>query len=356
MFNQKLGDMHNFGQAVIRLDEKTIFKPRCVFWEWLFFDGSSPLRLFASQVFPPHLNFFDILPTLNVLIQSRFFGVVDFFPERSNFETESVKNSDALKLGAAIAFMTWMGITDLHYENVRVQIDSAGRLQFAPLDIEAVFYDLELPSQTRLVPPKRASRQDFYGLTAFRASLTPAEIPLVALCLSLGFRQMYEFLNRSSREIVNHLSKIEGILEQPVRVILKPTSTYYSSLKKWPLSNTSKETYFYEEQIQLERGDIPYFFRFPGNKTILYFVDNIFNYEEVMAKEILEERVPLHSFETLCRKVAQNSIDAGSLQLARFMSEQVDVFEAKHASFKLKILKSQIQLFISSGVSICCKR
>ena len=55
-------------------------------------------------------------------------------------------------VGRSLALLSWLGVSDLHWENLVLGVGDRGRVVFAPLDVEMILADLSLPTETKLLP------------------------------------------------------------------------------------------------------------------------------------------------------------------------------------------------------------
>lgn len=230
-----LGDSHNFGRRV-SLCAGRVHKPRALLWEWLVLAAKSPLRqLIDERAKRDGLgrDAFGFLPSLE------FFGS----KERNGGEVERVRlsplpvlsNRDrrslAVIVGRSLALWSWLGVADLHWENLVLGVDARNRMVFGPLDVEMILADLALPTLTKLLPD--------------------ADPEYAAICRhACGVRRVLPYLGKPV----------------PIRVCLRGTDEYVraGSQPLWPpLLDAETE--------QLARGDIPYFFRLYGRRGIHYY-------------------------------------------------------------------------------------
>jgi hypothetical protein len=271
-----LGDSHNFGRRVV-LRGGRVRKPRTVFWEWLVLSDESPLRrLLAAKAARDALGpgAFAFLPTL------RFFGP----SARDAGEVERVTLEPLGKLGGedrrdlaaaagrGLALFSWLGVSDLHWENLMLGRGRDGSIVFAPLDIESVLSDLSLPTETKLLPdpdPEYAAVcRHACGVRRLLPFLgKPVEAASLGTMVGAYF-SMLTFLDRNATAVAKVLSAERGLRTAPIRVCLRGTDEYVRSrsVPPWPpLLDAEAE--------QLERGDIPYFFRLYGQPGIRYYAD-----------------------------------------------------------------------------------
>lgn len=256
-----LGDVHNLGKAVTDTGTGFIFKPRTVFWEWLFLSSDSPLRKTLRNIDQTSdADITSFLPSLKFL-------KVDEKPFLLCGEVEKLKLSpvnefgsyESKCLGGLLALCAYFGITDIHKDNILMGYDSRGRFICSPIDIECVFEKLELLSQNQIVASKDASKK----IIGF-FECTEKDTHLDLLCES--FIKTLHLLSKNSDEIYNTLLSIDDILKAPVRAVIRPTHEYVSYL-----SGENHDIGFSdEEMIQLKRGDVPYFFHNLDEKYLSY--------------------------------------------------------------------------------------
>lgn len=261
---QYLGDAHNFGRRVFERDG-FIVKPRPVYWEWLFLCRESPLRqtlAAAAASDPAHAQLFSFLPNLKFDGPgSREAGAV----ERISFAplpacSPERKRELASIVGRSLAFWSWFGVADLHWENVVLGLDAAGNLILSPVDIEMVLADLSLPTETKWIPDADPEVAEVCRHAAgVRRVLPylgkPIEVTELLVMVS-AYLHMLVFLDRHARVLAERLMPLTALWDMPIRVCLRGTDEYVleDSGSLWP-------PLLAEEKEQLARGDIPYFFR-----------------------------------------------------------------------------------------------
>jgi hypothetical protein len=175
-------------------------------------------------------------------------------------------------LGRALALWSWLGVADLHWENLVLGVDGNGRVVFAPLDIEMILADLSLPTETKLLPdadPEYAAIcRHACGVRRALPYLGKPLDPADVLAMAGAYRKTLAFLDRHAREIAAAFARLPELGETPIRVCLRGTDAYVRARSEpvWP-------PLLAEEAEQLARGDIPYFFRFYGRPGIHYYGD-----------------------------------------------------------------------------------
>jgi hypothetical protein len=276
-----LGDSHNFGRRVT-LGERRVAKPRTLLWEWLVLSAQSPLRRFfgdAAERDGLGRDAFGFLPDLEfVSPDARDGGEV----ERVELEPLAACSSEERRalariVGRSLALWSWLGVSDLHWENLVLGVAKDGRVIFAPLDVEMLLADLSLPTETKLLPdadPEYAALcRHACGVRRVLPYLgKPVEVAdLVAMVAA--YRGTLAFLDRHARAIADVLAGLPGLRETPIRVILRSTGEYVRALSRERQAPPLWPPLLDAEQEQLDRGDIPYFFRLYGSPGIHYFGD-----------------------------------------------------------------------------------
>jgi hypothetical protein len=269
-----LGDSHNFGRRV-ELRGGKVHKPRALLWEWLVLAPESPLRkLLAAQAKRDGLaeDAFGFLPSLKVSRnKARVGGEVEqvkLSPLGAPSETD--RRALAVITGRSLALWSWLGVADLHWENLVLGRDARGRIIFGPLDVEMILADLSLPTETKLLPdadPEYA--QVCRHACGVRRVLPYLGKPIAAddlLAMVAAYLETLVFLDRHASAIAEVFAKLPELRTTPIRICLRGTDEYVhaGSQPLWPPLLAAEEE-------QLARGDIPYFFRLYGQKGIHYY-------------------------------------------------------------------------------------
>lgn len=251
------GDLHNFGQAVHAVERAsgTYFqKPRPIYWEWLFFGKASPLMPFFSKKGDRGLSPGDCLFHLEVEMNRDFTGLSRRIKPSTKGE---VTAGHAYSLGVLLAYCYVFGIRDLHRYNL-VRTDT--HLQV--VDAEVVLVNLLLPNETLLLPFKDIG-PELAAIAHLNADPSALSLDTVTEILK-GYHDTFAC-------ILDHLDSIQRIfrdrreemLRIPVRHIMRDTVHY----RRW--KKESPELPFFSDELeQLERGDIPYFFKFIGDARL----------------------------------------------------------------------------------------
>jgi hypothetical protein len=269
----QLGDSHNFGRRVA-LRGGLVHKPRALLWEWLLLAAQSPLRrLLDAQAERDGLgrDAFGFLPSLKFFrSKSGIGGAVERvelspLPELDGGDRRSL----AVIVGRSLALWSWLGVSDLHWENLVLGIDGQGRIVFGPLDIEMILADLSLPTETKLLPDADPE----YAVLCQHACGARRVLPYLGkpveasdvLAIAGAYRATLAFLDRHGPGIAEVFAGLPGLRDTPIRVCLRSTEEYvHVGAELWPpLLDAEAE--------QMARGDVPYFFRLYGQPGIHYY-------------------------------------------------------------------------------------
>jgi hypothetical protein len=355
--NDRYSESHNFGSAVRRVvhEERVFFeKQRSVFWEHLFFGSTSPLRpLLTEGITSPWLArvFDSSIFSLNVVQGASGKGplgsgrIEDALTGAPNPED---KDFLLFNLGALCAYCVALGIEDLNYENTLLT-----REGLKVIDAELVSNNSVFLFHTGLIWFDRraagmsgASRMLWSFLKL--GSLSREETVL----LLRGFIEAMQHLASRAdrlRELIQGLALGERSL--PIRVLLNSTARYSLWLRNHSNINvqdsfngerppgpvdlgalqvTQKLVFLKEEQAQLERGEIPYFFRFYGGKDIFY-LDSPDTYRKVdgAARNVAIARARFSDYDTLlsASRLQDFLLPIGSFELVRELLGNESKFE-----------------------------
>lgn len=278
---RELGDSHNFGRRVSERDG-IIVKPRTVFWEWLLLSAESPLRECLQRIGAEDGEGLrpDFLPALGFGHSAAGEGASPWQSgevERIALQplprlSDEDRHRLAAITGHAIALYSWLGLGDLHWENLALGLDARGQIIFAPLDVELMLDDHALPTATRLLPEADPDYAALYQhACGVRRVLPYLGKPLAVpdlLALTLAYHQTLARLDRHADEIAASLAQLPALREAPLRVCLRSTGDYLRPAHELVPPLLAAET------EQLRRGDIPYFFRRYGRPGIHYFADH----------------------------------------------------------------------------------
>jgi hypothetical protein len=268
------GDTHNFGRRV-SVGARSVRKPRTVFWEWLVLGGDSPLRdVLAAIAEQDGLGraLFAFLPELRFQRSPLSGSVERLAIEPLGRLSAAGKRELAVAVGRSLALFSWLGIADLHWENLALGRDRQGRVIFAPLDIEIALSDLGLPTETKLLadvdPDYAAVCQHAAGARRVLPYLGKPLHASTLLHVADAYLETLALLEGHRARIARVIAGAPGFFEAPIRVCLRGTDEYVLAPSVPP-----SPPLLAAELEQLGRGDIPYFFRLYGQRGIHWFAN-----------------------------------------------------------------------------------
>lgn len=262
----KWGDTHNFGRSVQlqqTIGEPPSFhKPRPVYWEWLFFGKTSKIRHFFSHFLLPHgMSFADSNFNLNTQLLGTWSGL----SQQVNEDTSLLNNDNLLfSFGSLLAYCYYFGVYDLHAGNLILKNDAV-----QVIDCEIVFGSPLLPNESLLLPFKDETLLSS-GISKILKHINLKQSNQ-KLLLMRGFIEMLDYIKPRAIDIFFEIEKLP-ISEVPIRIIYRHTQRYFDFYKQ-----TSESIMHPEELEQLNRNDIPYFFRFINSNEVYYIADDSFS-------------------------------------------------------------------------------
>lgn len=344
------GDSHNFGRRVAAGPSGRIEKPRCIEWERLFL-GDSSLRKVLAGIFRTSgaPDPFELIPTLNFLRTDGkdFSGSV----ERLQWRPKSLKITETIcaQIGALIGLTSWFGMGDLHRQNIAFGSLLDGRPVCAPLDIECLFVDHQLPAQSRLIGYAKDAGPRC-GLAEFQELIAEAGHPgpFVAAVVH-GYIGAMAALTEQERAVASALIEEPGISRWPIRTILRDTSEYLSLLDGSVRPEAVTPNLLPSEISQLARGDVPYFYREAASQEHRWLTSDSRDWAAASSTVALDSA----SFPSLgiMRALGANGrvawlnretlLGAGALQVARMLSG-TGRGEASFSAAKISITDERI--------------
>jgi hypothetical protein len=319
---KRLGDPHNFGRFVHRAGANLLFKPRTCAWEDAYLSANGAIR----RLIQPHFqekcmaNPFDTAPILAFRPRagdSLFSGCyVEELEARSAIDPDFFEIQEHTLVGSVIALLTWLGITDLHAQNMAFG-KVMGRFICAPLDVECIFSDLRLPSQTLLLPSNLIS-EERCGLSSYLKIFWKNPSSTTTAAVVEGFCAAIETLEGHAQSIYAGLQEISDFAEIPIRVIVRSTSAYIAYLESGSIPSPCFSPV---ESEQLARGDIPYFVRFPASEAIHYAASDT-KWErapEPLGSGGGQQFLLFQGSEGAQRRHSKALLEEGALQLARLL-------------------------------------
>src|SRR3954466_4577462 len=239
-----LGDSHNFGRRVV-LKAGRVLKPRTVFWEWLMLAADSPLRkLLAEAAAQDGMgdDAFGFLPTL------RFYAgktpdtgsVQRVRLEPLRGRSGAMRRTLSVIVGRSLALWSWLGVADLHWENLILGRDQRGRIVFGPLDVEMILADLARPTETKLLPDADPE----YAAICRHAAGVRRVLPYLGKPLAVAdlvemasaYLCTLTFLDRQAAAIAAVFQGLPERQRAPIRICLRGTAEYVQAGARtlWP--------------------------------------------------------------------------------------------------------------------------
>lgn len=357
-----LGDSHNFG-ARVYLESGTIIKPRCIAWEYLFLSQDSPVRL-SIEKYALQNGLHNPLALFPKLQFTQCHNERDFATAGSVQQCNILPPTpDAFNvhtfedIGRSIGAMTWFGMSDLHTDNMIIGTQYDGSPIVGPIDIESLFHNYDLISQSLLIPSMHCSRS-FCGLSSlldFQLEYPNAD-HMPALCY--GFLDALNFFDNYQEDLNALLIDSNLLHNAPVRVLPRHTRDYYTALNSNVPSNL-QQSLCDSELAQLQRNDIPYFFRYLSTTDIFYHDSPNTIAEAMLPAELNQKASPYP------RLARNGSIDerytsilrkAGTIQLARLFDN--GMAHSSQQYHDLKICFDRHHLFIRNDrdLAVQCQR
>ena len=276
-------DRHNFGRAVEMKERASgtwFQKPRSVFWEHLFFGKDSPL-LPIFQVIGPNGSepVSKYLFNLEVEVIDAWGGVSkevlgeEILPTPEHF----------YGFGVLLGYSYLFGIRDLHCQNVVMT-----RTHLQAIDAEVVLTNLLLPHESVLLPFKDVT-QSFAGIGKFGRSVASFSAEEINALFS-GYVDLMSVAFSQVEPLLKSMAALD-LKSHPVRVIIRNTGIYRAHISgAAPLGDLLPE-----EARQLERGDIPYFFRQIGRPDLLWVSSSNLDTAAVQALGPFQKDVQRHA-------------------------------------------------------------
>ncbi|MCB0356520.1 MAG: hypothetical protein KDD40_05905 [Bdellovibrionales bacterium] len=335
----KLGDTHNFGNYVQFYDENWISKPRSVLWEELFLSKVSPLRKLIID-FSSHnsaLNPFDVIPNLNFKITNDYNLIQNY--KEPLLLNRKLSECEVGYLGAFLSLMTWFGISDLHKENVKIGFNRADQLEILPLDIETPFCSHILPSETWLIPPI-TDNVNICGFDEIK-KLINVEAKFIKSFIK-SYLDFYLLLEKNAIAIESYFLCDKQISNEPIRVILRNTNDYQLHLE----NKIKIENLLYEEENQLLRNEIPYFFRKLSEPNEVYYFGQP-NVSQAVDKnnpliQLTLEKISKRPFLRPSKEQILSCLEAGGLEILDWLCQQTDSIEYEDTEFSFRKNKNNL--------------
>jgi hypothetical protein len=258
------GDLHNFGQSVQPIERASgsyFRKPRPIYWEWLFFGKTSPLApFFSSKTGEGPITPGDCLFHLDIEMDEMFTG---YSRRVVPAASEIICERHAYSFGVLLAYSYVFGIRDLHRHNI---IQTESHLQV--VDAEVVLVKILLPNETLLLPFKDI-KFDLAAISHLGQDQSSISHETLVTILK-AYCETFECILKNQAGLQRVFDNLrEELIRVPVRHIMRDTVRY----RKWK-AEEQEVPFCFEELEQLERGDIPYFFKFVGDKTLYRYTND----------------------------------------------------------------------------------
>ena len=327
-------DLHNFGQKVTqeeRASEIYFRKPRPVFWESFFFGKNSPLKNCFQN-----LSLSEVIFNLEVEVFDDHGGLSKIVSEVTESE---ISPSHAYSFGVLTAYSYIFGIRDLHKGNV---MRTKTHLQV--IDAEAVLSKILLPNETLLLPFKETT----FNICAAKKSFNnPQSIDVENITgILLGYFDLFSLVIDSREKLLSIFDEQkEKMLKIPVRHIMRDTANY----RKWREQQISPTVPLCQNELsQLERGDVPYFFKFIGDPTLYAYTSPTGDYEAVSVPVEFQKGVDRDAVspdELLsASRLGNELLPTGSLFLLKKLLPHGFTGNIAAANFKAEITSSNFKI------------
>jgi hypothetical protein len=353
-----VGDPHNFGK-IVKVQGNSVIKPRQIFLETMLL-SQNRFRTYLDELFLKIGEFspLALLPKV-AAIGDNSSGSIDYIalnlPSRKVPEPENF-----FGLGNLIYTLSWLGVTDLHVENIAIGWDSSGEFRMAPLDVEEVLADLQSPMDTILIPSAYIPAKTC-GIGNLLSHLYENRDRIHSTCLAAfcdGYLNAATVLNSNRTTIESEIVSI--IMECSFRVMIRTFFRKTQSYKNFLNGNAKKREFeipaLPSELEQLGRGDIPYYFRYADSNQTFYFKEpNLIAEAEIGA--LKEEFKCLRS-----RIISSSGIDPatgetnlkklGVAQMARTIDSLLPM-DSYRSSFGETVVRAEAgRLFLESKKSV----
>ena len=220
----------------------------------------------------------------------------------------------------------------MHYENTVFGIDEKdGRLIFCPIDVEVVFENNILLSQALLLESDSLTNGKS-GTQSLLAGLNNNQLTKVIV----SYLEYSYLLGRYRKQIINYLQNELFIGKQRVRVLIRPTADYATDRDDRKFSRCENE--------QLDRGDIPYYFRFLESKTIYHYTSKEGIYKPCLISDRDLEPTLNHimDYDSLEHKFDDSVFLVSALQMIKRVIDEAPFTFELVSIFRLDITKDKI--------------
>lgn len=328
-----------------------IKKPRTLYWEFLFLSEDSPLRKFLNTFkISESLNPFDLIED-TLFIESKGEQLQEKVLPSSN----PVELKDYKTLGSYIALFSWFGVTDLHKDNLIYKtVDE--KVKIIPIDIESIFNDIHLPSETYLIPRTREVNSTV-GLYKTIEALQNEQSTHKSFEVLCGYIEYLNFLDTIRRKISDLVFGLDGVSQVPIRSLAKDT-TEYEKYMGVPALSTSEYPLDKSEVYQLKNHKIPYYFHYLRDHKV-YFYKSINELASVSQSSALYSQIHKGNRRQgviPSREAYNNLMEAGSLQIAQILMPRSFIGELTSGAIHLQSTENSLNIQYDGHFSVACDR
>ena len=348
---ERRGDTHNFGRFVKTSGKNWILKPRSTFWEQLLLSVDSRFRDELDEILRDE-PLMDGLPRLVFRRSPR--DSTSSLVERVNCHPAINFDPAYLleALGGLIAVAAWLGMSDLHNQNICVGTDArTGKLLFTPLDIEVIFTDLRLPSLTGILPTSCFEKKmaGLLPLAEVIRNISPRE----SMAVACAYLRVSQKLLAKRESIVTLLQAIPCIYTEPIRMVMRSTEEYMTLLGQELREDLAHFPLREEEAEQMQRGDVPYFYATMADRRIHYFTSRDLRQSASVKKRNWDHLRPgLLPLDKLFTTRSRNKAlyEYGSMMLAAYFLPNDFQGELSYRNLRLQASKHNICLQFRDGI------
>lgn len=326
-------------------------KPRTLFWEYLFLSKNSPLRKYLSA--------FEISESLNPFdfIEDTVFAQISSqqYQEKILPSSNPVDVDNYRALGAYIALFSWFGVTDLHKDNLIYKTVNQS-VKIIPIDIECIFNDIHLPSETYLIP-KTSEINPNVGLCKTIEALQADKNIENSLLVLDGYITYLNFLDTIRKKISDLIFKLEDINTIPIRSISR-NSTEYTEYLNDSEKEPTKEIFDKSEVQQLKKNKIPFYFHYLRDHKVYYYRSSFETSTVSQASELYS------SIHRSCRRQGVipsreayiNLLEAGSLQIAKILFPKDYIGKQVSNGTEINVTENLININFVGHFNVECEK
>ena len=356
------GDKHNFNKYV-ETKGGYVFKPRPVFGEYSLYSSESIFRqklLALAQGVGIDLSNLPEVEFKSPNIDKVSLEVNKIFQIKYEALDSGLSRENLESIGATISILTWLGVVDLHDDNILFGRSDRGDFIFAPVDLECIFFgddflgrDL-LPSHSFNCGCETEYCMKFGLSSVFKhilryndkKELSRKIIPSILK----GFESFSKVLFAKKDELKADLFRGVRVESLISRVILLNTGKYMRYLE----GNEIEEVLLEEERVQLRRGDIPYFFKFYNDDRVYYWSSKN-KYKDIKNHSVLGSRTK-QDYTKLWHENLEKNFENMFVLLIIFLDMYPDKNYKVQLEDSLVLYKARGLILFNRGIRYCYKR